>query len=172
MNYGRFIAMVVTATVVMYGLMYLNTYEVDHIFFSQTRMWMALLMGAVMAIVMLIFKWRMYPSRSANLAIVASSIIVSTASLWLVRSQETVYDDDYMRAMIPHHTIAILTSTNAHIRDPRVRQLADSIIEAQVLEIAEMKQLIKDLEQNPVAANAADLPPLNSDQIGTTTSTD
>ena len=70
-------------------------------------------------------------------------------ALWLVRSQETVSDVSYMKAMIPHHSIAIMTSERAHIRDPRVRELADKIIEAQVREIGEMKQLIADLEANP-----------------------
>lgn len=165
MNYGRFLAMVVTATVIMYGLMYLNTYEGDHVFFSQTRMWMALLMGAVMAFVMLLFMWSMYRNRSANFAILAASLVVFVMSLWLVRSQETVGDLAYMRAMIPHHSIAVLTSTRAHIQDPRVRKLADGIIEAQVREIAEMKQLISDLDQHPVAADAPDLPPLDPEQV-------
>lgn len=81
-------------------------------------------------------------------------------ALWLVRSQATVEDVSYMRAMIPHHSIAILTSERAHIRDPRVRKLADGIIEAQVREISEMKQLIADLKANPVPADASDLPPV------------
>lgn len=147
MSYVRFAAMVLTSAVVMYGLMYLNTYSVDHVFFSQTRMWMALLMGAVMAFIMLLFMWSMYQNIVGNFAILVGAVVVFAASLWLVRSQETVGDLDYMRAMIPHHSIAILTSTRAHIEDPRVRDLADGIIEAQVREIAEMKQLITELER-------------------------
>jgi Na+/proline symporter len=157
MSYARFAAMIATSTVVMFGLMYLNTYALDHVFYSQTRTWMALLMGAVMAIIMLGFMWSMYQNKRANAAIIAGSVIVFAASLWLVRSQETVYDVSYMQAMIPHHSIAIMTSERAHIRDPRVRKLADGIIEAQVREIGEMKALIADLERNPPPANAPDL---------------
>lgn len=69
-------------------------------------------------------------------------------ALWVVRSQVTIDDTDYMKAMIPHHSIAIMTSERAQINDPRVRQLADEIIKAQRREIAEMKQLIDDLERN------------------------
>ena len=69
-------------------------------------------------------------------------------SLWLVRSQTTVADVSWMRAMIPHHSIAILTSERAKLSDPRVRELADEIIEAQHREIDEMKALIRDLETN------------------------
>lgn len=162
MSYMRFAAMVLTSTVVMYGLMYLNTYQLDHVYFSQTRLWMALIMGAVMAIVMLLFMWRMYRNTKANFGILVGAVVVFLCSLWLVRSQETVSDIDYMRAMIPHHSIAILTSTEAHIRDSRVRELADGIIEAQVREIDEMKRLIADLEANPLPDDAADLQPIDS----------
>ena len=145
-NYTRFGVMVATATAIMLGLMYLNTYQWDHIFFSETRAYMALIMGAVMAVVMLLFMHKMYTNKRANTGIIIGSIIVFILSFWLVRSQETVADVSYMRAMIPHHSIAILTSKNAQISDPRVRELADGIISAQVKEIAEMKVLIADLE--------------------------
>lgn len=158
MSYARFAAMIATSAIVMFGLMYLNTYAFDHIEFSQTRAWMALLMAAVMAVIMLAFMLRMYQNRGVNIAIFVGSAVVFAASLWLVRSQETVDDVSYMRAMIPHHSIAIMTSERAHIRDPRVRELADGIIEAQVREIAEMQRLIADLEANPVPAGAPDLP--------------
>lgn len=158
MSYARFGAMIATSTIVMFGLMYLNTYALDHVFYSQTRTWMALLMGAVMALIMLAFMLKMYPSRKANAGIAIASVVVFAASLWLVRSQQTVDDVSYMKAMIPHHSIAIMTSERAHIRDPRVRKLADGIIEAQVREIAEMKQLIAELGANPPAAGAPDLP--------------
>ena len=147
MSYGRFAAMIGTSTVVMFGLMYLNTYALDHIFWSETRVWMALLMGATMAVIMLGFMWSMYQNSAVNLGIVAGAAVIFAGSLWLVRSQATVDDVDYMKAMIPHHSIAILTSRRANISDPRVRELADGIIEAQLREIDEMKVLIEDLEQ-------------------------
>ena len=144
--YARFGAMIATSTAAMFGLMYLNTYQTDHLFFSETRVYMALLMGATMAIIMLGFMLGMYSSRSANLAIFLASGVAFALALWLVRSQATVEDVSYMKAMIPHHSIAIMTSTRARISDPRVRELADSIIESQRREIAEMKSLITDLE--------------------------
>lgn len=148
-KYARFLAMIVTATVVMFGLMYLNTYAMGHIYFSETRAYMALLMGATMVVVMLLFMLGMYTEKRRNAALLAGSVVVFAVSLWLVRSQTTVDDVSYMRAMIPHHSIAILTSRRARISDPRVRKLADGIIEAQVREIAEMQALIKDLESSP-----------------------
>ena len=145
-SYLRFAAMIGTSTAVMLGLMYLNTYAWEHVLWSETRFYMALLMGATMAIVMLSFMLGMYRDRGKNIAIYIGSFIVFGVSLYLVRSQTTVQDSSWMKAMIPHHSIAILTSERAEISDPRVRELADAIIETQRKEIAEMKALIADLE--------------------------
>jgi len=145
--YARFGAMIATSTLVMFGLMYLNTYTLDHVFFSEMRAYMAVLMGATMAVVMLAFMWRMYENATANAGILAAGAVLFAASLWLVRSQDTVEDVSWMRAMIPHHSIAILTSERAHISDPRVRKLANDIIAAQRREIAEMQALIRELDR-------------------------
>jgi hypothetical protein len=158
MGYGRFAAMIAISTVVMFVLMYLNTYELSHVFYSQTRMWMALYMGAVMAVIMLGSMWGMYKNTRTNIAILAGSAVVFALGLWLVRSQETVDDVSWMKAMIPHHSIAIMTSERAHIKDPEVRKLADGIIDAQVGEIAEMKKMIARLEAKPSPSGAPDLP--------------
>ncbi|UXC91485.1 DUF305 domain-containing protein [Sphingobium sp. RSMS] len=165
MNYGRFAAMIITSTIIMFALMYLNTYALSHVDFSQTRTWMAVVMGASMAIVMLSFMWSMYKGTRVKIAIIAASLFLFAAALWLVRSQETVDDVSYMKAMIPHHSIAIMTSERAHIKDPEVRRLADGIIDAQVREIAQMKKLIARLEDHPVPAGAADLPSYRDRQV-------
>lgn len=144
--YRRFATMVGVSTVVMFGLMYLNTYEADHVFFSQTRAWMAVVMGAAMALVMLAFMTHMLTNKAINRGIALGSAAVFCAALWLVRSQATVDQVSYMKAMIPHHSIAIMTSRRAAIEDPRVRKLADGIADTQVKEIAEMRALIADLE--------------------------
>lgn len=139
--------MIAVATLVMWGLMYSLVLETDHVWFSDTRFLMALYMGAMMTIVMLAFMLHMYTDRRKNTMIFAGAAIVFVVSLYLARSQRLVGDVAYMKAMIPHHSIAILTSSRAHITDPRVRKLADGIIEAQRREIAEMEGLIADLEK-------------------------
>lgn len=138
--------MTLTSTAVMFALMYLNTYSAEHIRFSQTRAWMALIMGAAMALIMLGFMLKMYGDSRMNALVISSSVAIFAIALWFVRSQSTVDDVSYMKAMIPHHSIAIMTSRRAHIRDPRVRKLADGIIATQEREIAEMETLIGDLE--------------------------
>jgi len=146
-TYVKFLQMIVVSTVIMFGLMYLNTYSSDHIFFSETRAYMSLIMGSAMAVIMLLFMPGMYSNKKINVRIYSVSAVVFILSLWLVRSQDTIEDVSWMRAMIPHHSIAILTSERAHISDPRVRKLADGIIATQRREIDEMKMLIKDINE-------------------------
>ena len=129
---------------------------------------MTFVMGATIAIVMLAFMLGMYKNKTVNLAIFAGSAIIFAASLWLVRSQTTVEDESWMRAMIPHHSIAILTSERAGINDVRVQELANEIIKAQRREIKEMEWLLEDIEQNgealtEEAAEARPGPKFNAD---------
>ena len=155
MSYLRFGAMIATSTVTMFGLMYLNTYAWDHVRWSETRAYMALVMGATMAVIMLGFMLSMYRNTMVNIGIAASAVLLFVGALWLVRSQNTVQDQSYMRAMIPHHSIAILTSERSELADYRVCELAVEIIEAQRREIAEMDWLIADIAENGPASTAA-----------------
>lgn len=155
-SYIRFGAMILTSMVAMFGLMYLNTYELSHVQWSETRFYMTFIMGAAMAVIMLSFMWGMYNNTRTNLAIYLGSLVVFLIALFLVRSQTTVQDTSYMRAMIPHHSIAILTSERAEIEDVRVRELADEIILAQRREIEEMNWLIADIAENGVVTTDAE----------------
>lgn len=155
-KYWRFGAMIATSMIVMFILMYLNTYEFSHARWSETRFFMTLIMGAGMAIVMLSFMLGMYKNPKLNIAIYSGSILLFALALWLVRSQATVGDQAYMKAMIPHHSIAILTSERAGIEDVRVRELADNIIMAQRREIKEMEWLINDIAEEGPAETKAD----------------
>lgn len=143
-KYWKFLLMIEVSTVIMFGMMYLNVYSIDHLFFSRTRVFMALMMGAVMAIIMLLFMWKMYENKTLNKIILGVSVLVFAGSLFMVRSQTTVSDVAWMKAMIPHHSIAILTSKRANLKDPEVKKLANDIIEAQEKEIEQMKKLIEE----------------------------
>ena len=155
-SYTRFIVMILTSTLAMFGLMYLNTYALEHVYFSETRTWMALYMGAAMAIIMLLFMLGMYRDKRKNTLILGGAALIFAGSLFLVRSQDTISDQAWQKAMIPHHSIAILTSERANIEDKRVRELADGIIKAQRKEIKEMEWLIKDIDQNGKATTDAE----------------
>ena len=148
--------------------MYLNTYSIDHATWSETRFYMAFVMGAAMAVVMLSFMLGMYKDKTKNMLIYIGSAVVFALALFLVRSQTTVDDSSYMSAMIPHHSIAIMTSERAGIEDVRVRELANGIIKAQRKEIAEMKWLIDDIKKNGIAntpseAESRKIPPFEGE---------
>lgn len=147
--YLIFAGMIATSTVTMFLLTYTNAFTWSHMTFSEERVYMAILMGSAMAIIMLGFMWgMMYKNLKVNVAIIVGALVVGTTALWLSRSQTFVDDQAYMKGMIPHHSIAILTSERSDIDDARVRKLADEIIKAQRKEIDEMKWLIEDIERN------------------------
>lgn len=145
-NYTKFILMLTASFIAMYITMYLNTYKIDHVYFSLTRFYMTCLGIAAMAVIMLLFMLKMYKNKKKNIGILAGSVILFISALTLVRAQEPIGDVLYMKAMIPHHSIAIMTSKRANLKDPEVKKLAQEIIDAQVREIAEMKQMITRLE--------------------------
>ncbi len=156
-NYLKFFAMIGTSMIAMFFLMYTHSYQIiDHFWFSETRLFMTMIMGGSMIIIMLLYMLQMYKNRKMNIAILAFGVILIAGSLWLVRSQITVTDTDYMEGMIPHHSIAILTSERSQIKDVRVRELADKIIKAQRKEIMEMHWLIDDIKENGIVETEAE----------------
>ena len=155
--YLRFAGMIATSTVVMFLLTYTNVFDISHIHFSEERLYMAVMMGGAMGIVMMAWMWgMMYRNTGWNVAIVAASLVIAAVAIFLSQSQMLVQDGNYMRGMIPHHSIAILTSERAQITDVRVQELANEIIEAQRREIAEMEWLLEDIAENGEVTSAAE----------------
>ena len=150
--YLRFAAMILTSMFVMYWVMFVGSYEWSHIRFSQSRIFMTLVMGGTMGLVMLGWMLNMYRSTKANVAIVVVSLLLMTAGTWLDRSQATVGDVSFMKAMIPHHSLAITRSERFNVEDVRVCELAVAISEAQRREILEMDWLIDDIKENGAAS--------------------
>lgn len=147
--YTKFILMLAASFIAMYITMYLNTYEIDHVYFSLTRFYMTCLGISCMAVIMWIFMQKMYQNKKKNIAILLGSLMLFVSAFELVRAQSPIVKDVlWMKSMIPHHSIAILTSKRADIKDPEVQKLADAIIKAQEKEIAEMQKMIKRLEHN------------------------
>ena len=163
MSWGRLAAMIGTSVLIMFLLMYQLVYAIDHVMFSMNRLLASLIMGAVMTVVMLAFMWSMYRGTGTKIAVVAVALVMAIALLGLNRSQRLNGDVGFMTSMIPHHSVAINNARKARITDPRVRELADQIIESQVREIEEMKRLIDDLRMNgsrgsrPLPARSAEL---------------
>lgn len=143
--YGKFALILVISFCIMYAVMFLNVTELDHIYISMNRFYMALLMVSPMALIMMGMMGKMYTNKKINTIIVVSAIAVLGLAFAGLRTQATIGDVQYMKGMIPHHSSAIMTSSHADLKDPEVRKLADGIIQAQVKEIAEMKALLKKL---------------------------
>lgn len=160
MSWGRFAAMIATSVLIMFFLMYQLVYSFDHALFSINRLIASLVMGCVMTIVMLGFMWSMY--KGPKVAVVLIAGVLGIGLLWANRGQLLIDDISFMKSMIPHHSIAINNARKAGISDPRVRKLADGIIESQVLEIVEMKLLIEDISQNG-ERGSAELPPRSTE---------
>jgi hypothetical protein len=146
MNYKKLVLTLIISFIIMYAVMFLNVDDAGHIYLSTTRLYMAILMVAPMAILMLITMGKMYPNKRVNVAIMALSAGAFIAALIFLRNQTFISDRAYMKAMIPHHSSAILTSKHATIKDPEVRQLADQIIRSQQEEIAQMKKILARLD--------------------------
>ena len=165
MSWRKFAAMIAVSVVIMFFLMYQLVYSVDHALFSVNRLLASLVMGCVMTLVMLAFMWSMYEGRRTKLAVVLVAVVAALVLLTVNRRQAVIRDVTFMKSMIPHHSIAINNARKASISDPRVRELADGIIESQVREIAEMKLLIEDIARNgergstPLPARPAALTP-------------
>lgn len=165
MSWAKFAAMIATSVVIMFFLMYQLVYSPDDLKFSVNRLVASLVMGCVMAVVMLGFMWSMYQGRAAKVTVVLVAAASAAALIAINRGQMLIDDVRFMKAMIPHHSIAINNARKASITDPRVRKLADAIIESQVREIAEMSVLIDDISRSgsrgktELPARAADLTP-------------
>lgn len=155
-NYLVFFSMIGTSALLMYFLMFLNIDRAEHVVISEIRTYMTFIMAAVMTVVMLAFMLNMYKNKLWNTLIVAGAIGLFILALWLVRSQETVQDKSWMTSMIPHHSVAVMTSSRAEFSDYRVAELAAEIVEVQEYEIALMEWLIEDIQANGPARTEAD----------------
>lgn len=143
MPYINLLKMQCVSFVIMYGVMFMNVSSLDHIYLSNSRTFMALLMTTLMAPIMLIFMKNMYKNAKFNMLVYVFSISVFVFAFLGLRYQWFVSDNQYMKAMIPHHSSAIHTSENANILEPEVKKLSEDIIEAQVKEIDDMKKLLQ-----------------------------
>lgn len=146
MSYKKFSVTMIISFIIMYLIMFLNMIEIKHYHTSITRIYMALLMVAPMAVLMMLMMGGMYPDKKLNMGIIVVGVVVFVATLFALRSQTPVGDVQYMKAMIPHHSSAILTSERANIKDPEVKKLAEDIIKAQRKEIAEMEAMLDKLD--------------------------
>jgi len=147
-SWGKFAAMIATSVIAMFFLMYQLVYSFEHVTFSTNRLVSSLVMGSVMTLIMLGFMWKMIEGVAIKAAVLVGAVVVGIAILAVNRDQTLIGDEAFMKSMIPHHSIAINNARKSDIRDPRVRRLANQIIESQVEEITEMQWLLQDIDAN------------------------
>ena len=145
--YLRFALMMAVSFVVMYAVMFFNVDVFDHVMLSPTRTYMTLLMITPMVLIMMGFMSGMYKNKRLNYAIMGTAVVAGVGCWFGLRQQVFLEDVQWMKAMIPHHSSAIMVSEKAELKDPEARALAEEIIEAQEREIAQMKKIIYRLEQ-------------------------
>jgi uncharacterized protein (DUF305 family) len=146
-SYKNFWITLAISFFIMYSVMFLNMDDSSHYHTSLTRIYMALLMVAPMAVVMMLMMGKMYPNRKTNLGIMVAGTLVFIISLVALRTQTPISDVQYMKAMIPHHSSAIMVSKRANLKDPEVKKLSEQIIKSQEEEITQMQNIIERMKK-------------------------
>lgn len=147
-SYMGLLYMVLLSFIAMYILMYSMVDTFDNIIPNINQLYMAGLMTAPMVPIELLLMRRMYTNRKRNLIVCVSAVLAGAACFFLIRTQGAVRDEEFLKSMIPHHGAAVLMVKEAQLEDPEVQELARKIIIAQEEEIRQMKQKIKEFENN------------------------
>lgn len=146
MHYVHFAIMLAISFLFMFGFMYAMVDRLANVYPNINQAYMVGLMIAPMALLELAFMGSMYPSKSINWAIIASSVVLSAVCWVGIRDQIAVNDKSFLRSMIPHHAGAILMCREASLSDVQIKKLCNEIISSQTREIAQMKDI---LARNP-----------------------
>lgn len=129
--------------IIMFFIMYamIDTYE--HLYININKFYMALLMITPMIIIKILSMPEMFKNKKINISIISTCILTIIISITAIRYQSFVDDKEFLRAMIPHHSSAILMCDEANISDAEINELCNSIITAQKSEIKQMEQILK-----------------------------
>jgi uncharacterized protein (DUF305 family) len=129
----------------MYFVMFTMIWTFGDFFNNVNMFYMALMMATPMGMLMLLMMGRMYPNKKLNLVLYGLLALVFILAFWAMRAQAIVGDRQFVRAMIPHHSGAILMCSRASIRDPEIRDLCfkpNGIVDSQTREIAQMRAFL------------------------------
>lgn len=141
-HYGKLALNLAISTVIMYFVMFAMIDTLGDFYNNLNMFYMALMMVAPMAILMVAMMGSMYSNRSLNRAIYAGFSAVFVLALLGIRSQAAIGDAQFIRSMIPHHSGAILMCREASISDAELARLCGEIERAQREEIEEMQRIL------------------------------
>ena len=136
----------ILSLIIMYLLMFSMIWSTNDFFNNNNMLYMAVTMAAPMGILMLLMMPMMYPDRRTNMLLYGLFALLLVGAFWSIRSQALVNDEQFLRAMIPHHSGAVTMCNRSSIRDPEVRELCfkpNGIVESQTREIAQMKAILE-----------------------------
>ncbi|TQL47432.1 DUF305 family protein family protein [Homoserinimonas aerilata] len=140
--YLKFGAILLVSLGLMWVLSMSMVRSIDHFYFNLSNFWMALLMVAAMAIVMLIGMWTMFKSTKTNIALLAGFAVLAVGVFALGRTETFVGNEQFLQSMIPHHSRAILVCEESNITDPEIIELCETIVETQQEEISQMETIL------------------------------
>jgi uncharacterized protein (DUF305 family) len=130
------------SAVIMYLVMFTMIDSTGEFYNNIDNVYMTLMMVSPMAILMLLMMGSMYRNRALNLVLYAAFAAIFILSFVGMRTQALVGDDQFLRAMIPHHSGAILMCREARISDPEIAALCARIRQSQKEEIDQMKAVL------------------------------
>ena len=141
-HYGRLAIELTLDFVVMYLVMFTMIATLSHFRFNLNNVYMTLMMVAPMTIIMLVSMRSMFPSQRLNGLIIAGATAVFLLSFLGMRTQAGIGNSEFLRAMIPHHSGAIMMCEQASITDPEILALCQEITKSQKAEIAQMEAIL------------------------------
>lgn len=142
MMYVKFGVILLVSLGLMWMLSMSMIRSIDHFYFNLSNFWMALLMVAAMAIVMVIGMWSMFKNTKVNIAMLVGFAVLFGGVFALGRTETFVGNEEFLKSMIPHHSRAILVCQEANITDPEIIELCQEIVEAQQEEISQMQSIL------------------------------
>lgn len=147
-HYGMLGINLALSLAIMYFAMFAMIYAWGEFIQNLNFFYMALVMWAPMAVVMLLTMQSMYRNTKLNIALYVAFAAVFVLSFAGIRQQGLVGDRAFLRSMIPHHSGAVLMCKRASLHDAEIRELCfgpNGIVASQTREIEQMKGILKRL---------------------------
>lgn len=133
--------------IVMYLVMFVMIDTASSFYNNLNMFYMTLMMVAPMVVLMILAMMHMFPSKQANIILIAVAIVAFFGSFALIRTQTTIGNTAFVRSMVPHHSGAILMCQKASLTDAELKSLCGGIIKSQQQEIDQMKRILVRLNQ-------------------------
>lgn len=130
----------------MFILMYSMVDVFENVYPNFNQVYMAAIMTAPMLILEVLLMGSMYENKKALNALLGISAVALVVFFFFIRQQTFIYDKEFLRSMIPHHSSAILMCNKASLDDAEIKELCKNIVESQQSEIDQMEKILNRLD--------------------------